>query len=284
MKIFIVGILFFSSGFYAASCCVGGGAKSFIQLRNFEKYQLGFSLFHKENYAKFNPYGDLKETKPNQTTTSSLGAGMRLRDDLDVNFLVPISRVESSTGLGDSMVGARYTLVDPLFLSDWYPKVNLSVQLKMPTGNQDGGNGNGLWEPGLSLIFEKDFNLVLLNFGTSYTYRSVKTGKEHFTGQNISVKEGDKFELSETVILPVTDTLSFALGSSQTWELASQINGEGVKDSHGRSIQGVISGTYYLSRIWKMTIGFDTTLPVEGWGTTLAATRTFTLTSTYSIY
>lgn len=269
---------------YAASCCVGGGPKSFIQLRNFEKYQVGLSLGYKDNYAKYTPYGTLAEAKKTETFVSSFGAGMRFRDDLDASLLVPYSSIDKSMGLGDASVLLRYVLVDPLYISDWYPKVSITTSLKAPTGNQDGDNGNGLWEPGIGVLLEKDYTEFLLNFSAGYTYRSQKQTKDPFTGSALDVKLGDRFELAQSVIVPLTESLSVATGSSQLWELATQLNGQSTAYSQGRSVQGFISTTYFFSRIWKMTAAFESTLPIEGWGTTLPATRAFTVTSTYSIY
>ncbi len=269
---------------HAASCCVGGSTKSFIQLRNFEKYQLGISLSYKNDFAKYTPYGTLVDAKKKETFTSSIGGGMRLREDLDTSIVVPLSQVENSTGLGDIALGLRYVIVDPLYISDWYPKISLTASLKTPTGNQDGQNGNGIWEPGLGLLLDKDYIDFLVNFSAGYTYRVQKQGTDPFTNNSISVKEGDKIELSESVIVPLTESLSMAVGSSQVWELATQINAKDVDDSHGRSVQGFLSATYFFSRMWKMTAAFDSTLPVEWWGTTLPATRSVSLTSTYSIY
>lgn len=284
----------------AGACCLGGGPKTFIALRELQTYQIGLSSSFKDVYGHYDAYGDLYKTDRNQTLTLSLGAGMRLTEELDVFTTIPwvyqyaerVGKPGDATSLGDVTLGGRYFLVRNLFQDDWYPTVTLLGGLKVPSGTTDRigsagklvpGTGNGIWEPFLGVSVQKDLRFVIVGVNATYTRRFGRTVPDA-SGTPVSVKEGDRIELSESATFPVTRRLSFAAGTAQTWDLSTRINGNHADDTAARVATVFASGSYFVTRYWSVGVGAEAAIPVAKLSMNQLATRSVTVTSTYSFY
>ncbi len=245
----------------AGACCVGGGPKSFIQLKDLQSYQLGVSSSFQDSYGRYNSYGELVETKANPLYTLSFGAGIKVTDDLDATLTIP------STGA--VLVGTRYLLVRSLFRDEWYPTVHLSGGLGLPAGDKG-------WEPYFGVSFVKDYGFAILGMNGTYTRKFQRAG-------NLG-KEGDRFEVSETGTFPLSQRLSFILGSAQFWELARSLGSSSIADTAARGVSASLAASYYLTRYWNMSASWEFSVPLSKIGVNKDATRTFTLTSGYSFY
>lgn len=278
---------------WGGACCLGGGPRSFVQLRALQSYDLGVATSFRDVYGRHNPYGDVVRAEKLQTYTMAVGGSARLFQSLETYAILPFvfknrsiaSKMQSAGNVGDALVGARWTLYDPLFSEDWFFETKLLFAVKAPTGTTDAlGSGNGIWEPSLGVQFQKDFLSWIAGLSVSYTARFARKVYSDVQRAALSVKEGDRVELLETVTVPVTRYLSISGGSSQVWDLGSSINGKGVSDSHGRYITGLLSATYFVDRFWKWTLALESTIPVARFGANEDAYRSLTLTSTYAIF
>lgn len=278
---------------WAGACCIGGGPRSFVQLRDLQSYDLGIATSIRDNYGRYNQYGEVVSAEKLQTYTMALGASARLFPRLEGFAIVPLVGKSHSVGLeersavnlGDVLVGSKLTLYDPLFLEDWFPETKMTVSVKAPSGTTDVvGSGNGLWEPSLGVQMQKDFTTIIAGIAASYTARLPRSVANPSKAEQLSVKEGDRIEVTETVTLPIDTSFSVSGGSSQVWDLGTSIDGKGVSDSQGRYATALLSGTYFMTRFWKMTAAFEGVLPVTKLGANEDAYRSFTVTSTYAIY
>lgn len=278
---------------WAGACCIGGGPRSFVQLRQFQSYDLGIATSFKDNFARLNSYGEAVETEKLQTYTVALGASAKVLPRTEAYTILPVvlknrnlgPESRSRANLGDVLVGGRFSLYDPLYMEDWFPETKILFSVKAPSGTTDEvGTGNGIWEPSLGVQFQKDFSNLIAAMSVSFTHRFPRSVKSPVSTSYLSVKEGDRIEVSETVTVPLTQDWSVALGSSQVWDLGGSVNNKGTEDSHGRYISGLLSATYFIDRFWRVSAAFEGVLPFSKWGANEDAYRTVTLTSTYAIY
>ena len=285
---------------WAGACCLGGGPKSFVLLRPLQSYELGVSTSFKDNFGRYNSYGDLVATEKNQSYNVLLGGTARLTIDTDAFVIVPwvwqfkesLNATQSRQTLGDILVGVRYHLLDNLFEDEWYPKIQISLGVKVPSGKMEAldelgqitpGTGNGIWEPSLGVTAQKDYGFVIVSVSPAYVWRLGRSFKSA-EGVEAKLNEGDRIELTESLTFPITREWSVAVGSEQSWTLSKKINGSVMSDTQGRGITGFISTGYYLTRFWSLGLGFDSALPLSRWGVNQPATRTISLTSNYSIF
>lgn len=74
-------------------------------------------------------------------------------------------------GIGDTIIRARYFLLDEPGPGSWYGGLAPFVKLKLPTGDEDRGLGTGEYDVGLGLEFDKQFADIFFIFGdVSYTF------------------------------------------------------------------------------------------------------------------
>lgn len=302
MKTFVSFFLFFlvpRIGL-AGTCCLGAGPKSFIQMKDLESYQVGFSSSVRDVYGRYDAYGDLVQAEKNQTYNLSLGAGIKLYEGIDAYTTIPwVYQIKKAGGgdrshasVGDILAGTRVLLLRSLFRDEWYPTIYVNAGLKFPTGSVEAlapngaiqpGTGNGVWEPFLGIALQKDYQFIILGLNATYTRRFSRTVQNEGTG-SLSVKEGDKFELSETGTIPLSQRLSIAFGANQAWELSRQINDSNVADSSTRAISVFLSSNYFLTRYWALSGGFEFAVPIARFGVNQQAARSLTVTSTYAFY
>ena len=287
MRIVLISFLF-GAYVHAATCCLGGGPKSFISLQRLEKYQIGLSTGVRDVFAHYNIYGELEESPKNQTITAALGVGVRIFDPLQLSVMVPFVYQQNQVGpsiatrknLGDTFAGFQYTIIESLFQSDKYPTVAIQAGVKFPTGAVESstsgnvrGTGNGLWEPTMGLLLQKNYSILSGSVRAAFTKR-VPTAK-------ITDREGDLIELNETLALNFTQRLSVAAGLGQAWTRAGYQNGVEIPDTHSRIISALFSATYFVTRQASLTAAFESALPVEAWGMNQQAYRSFSLTARF---
>lgn len=300
-NIFVISLLFVPNLTFAPPCCLGGGPKSFIQLRDLQNYQLGVSSSLRDTYGRYDAYGDLVRAEKDQTFTMAFGAGAKFIENLDSFVILPIVyRIKQSAlidvdrgNLGDVLVGSRLTVLRSLFHDEWYPTINISAGLKVPTGTVDGlsqdghiapGTGNGIWERFVGLGLQKDYGFLILNGSMTYTGRFGRTITGPGQEDPIVVKEGDRIELSESGLFPLTRRLSITVGSAQEWDLPRKLAGQMVSDSEARVTSLFFSSNYFLTQYWSLSAGAEFSVPIARLGMNLEATRTMSLTSTYTFY
>ncbi len=75
------------------------------------------------------------------------------------------------TGIGDTIIRARYFLIDDPGPGAYYGGFAPFVKLKVPTGDEDQGLGTGEFDVGLGVEFDKRFAEIFFVFGdVSYTF------------------------------------------------------------------------------------------------------------------
>jgi len=78
---------------------------------------------------------------------------------------------DTVAGIGDTIIKARYFLVDDPGPGSYYGGLAPFVKLKLPTGDEDRGLGTGEYDVGLGLEFDKQFADIFFIFGdVSYTF------------------------------------------------------------------------------------------------------------------
>ena len=279
----------FSRWAIAAACCLGGASKSFISLSRLQKYEVGTALSYKEDYGRFNAAGDVENTESHRSLALTLGAGMRLHPDWQIQMQVPlISQTQSygssllnRAGLGDISLGVEWTALEALFTDDWYPTIRLQGGVTIPTGSieqkQNGayqpGTGNGMWEPYVGVGVEKRFGAVSLGMRGSFTAR-------------LGARErlGNQFELSEVLSYSFSPRVSLALGSSQTWNGDTFANGRVVTGTRGNSISAFIQPTYFIDRVWSVAVSADFTVPQYGWSRNAPASQAVSIVTRYGFF
>ncbi|HET9488190.1 MAG TPA: transporter [Methylomirabilota bacterium] len=74
-------------------------------------------------------------------------------------------------GFGDTIIRARYFLVDDPGPGSWYGALAPFVKVKVPTGDEDRGLGTGEYDFGVGVEFDKQFAEIFFVFGdVSYTF------------------------------------------------------------------------------------------------------------------
>lgn len=285
----------------ASACCAGGGPKSFLELAELQTYKVGISTSLRDVYGRFNPYGDLVTSEKNQSYNVSLGLAARLIGDLEGSLTFPIiyqikevgtTQQNSSTDVGDILVGLRYPLIRSLFRDEWYPSVAVLCGTKFPTGSIDTlsssgqfspGTGNGNLEPYLGFGFSKEYGFATIAINATFIKRFTRT-IDSAAGSPSAVKEGDRIDISEAATIPFSRRFSLTLGGGQTWEMSRSVNNRTIDDSSTRVVNGFIASTYFLSPYWSLTAGLDASLPIAKLAVNQQATRTFALTTTYGFY
>ncbi len=300
MRFTMILILFVPQFALGGACCLDGGPKSFIQLKDLESYQVGVSTSLRDTYGRYDAYGALIRAEKFQTHTLSLGAGMKILDGLDGTLTLPLVYQVKGTGsgdreradMGDSVVGGRWLLLRSLFRDEWYPSIYFTAGLKMPTGSveslSDGvlqpGTGNGVWEPHAGFAFQKDYHWAVLGLSATYTNRLQRSVSSSISEAPSTVKEGDRIDLLESATLPLSPRLSLSFGSAQSWELGREIDGKGVADSSTRVVSAFVTSQYFLSRFWSISAGWDFAIPIEKLGVNSPANRTLTVMTSYAFF
>lgn len=303
MNLFLMIVIFGLSSTLAsgAVCCLGGGPKTFVDLQHLQKYKLGLSTSFRDIYGRYDSYGDLVSAEKSQTYNMSLAATTNMADGLDVFFVLPWVYQKTSIGnesgsaasIGDVVIGSKYTLIDRLFIDDWYPIVTLLGGMKFPTGATDSvtssgklspGTGNGIWEPFFGITLRKELAPIQLGLSATYT-RRFKSNVPNPSGNGVlAVKEGDRFELTESGTLPVSWRLKFVLGSTQQWDLSREIDRATVPDSRARDVRAFLASTYTFTQYWSVSVTGEGSLPVAKLGVNQDASRTLTFATTYGFY
>jgi hypothetical protein len=275
---------------FGAACCGGGGPLSFITLQQLEDVQIGMATSVRDVFGWYNPYGELEETERNQTYTVTLGAGKRLTPDLALTATVPLVYQANGAGrsatsrasLGDTLVGAQYTVMRALFQDDWQPTVTLNAGAKLPTGAVERfglnrylpGTGNGQWEPYLGVQLQKSYRAWIFSLTGNYSLRLPRDG----------YSVGDRIDAIESVTYLFDRRFSLGLGSDQSWLTRAEIAGRYVPDSAGRAIDVFLTPTYFLTQVFSISATASATLPIPGWGVNHQAARAFTLTTQYGFF
>jgi hypothetical protein len=74
-------------------------------------------------------------------------------------------------GIGDTVIRARYFLLDDPGPGSYYGGLAPFIKLKLPTGDEDRGLGTGEYDVGVGLEFDKQLGDVIFIFGDiSYTF------------------------------------------------------------------------------------------------------------------
>ncbi len=283
--------LFFSRWVLAAACCIGGASKSFISLTRLQKYEVGTSLSYKEDYGRFNSSGEAEKTELHRTIALTIGAGMRLHPDWQIQALVPLvtqaksygATLADRRGVGDVSIGVDWTALEALFTDDWYPTIRLQGGVKLPTGSVekkvDGtwtpGTGNGMWEPYVGVGVEKKLGATSLGLRASYTHRLAPA-----TGDRL----GNQFELSETVAYNFSNRLSLALGSSQVWTGNTFANGRTIAATSSNTVSAFIQPTFFIDRVWSIAATAEFTVPQVGWSRNTPAAQSFAIVTRYGFF
>jgi len=285
VKQLLVLALLASSELWAAACCGGGSAKSFISLQRLQTYEVGLSSTFRDVYGEYDTYGELGEVSRNQTLSLLFGGGMRVTQDLQVAVTLPLvhqQNLYSRQGLGDAVFSAQYTALESLFIDDWYPTLNLFAGVKTPTGSQetlrDGraypGTGNGVWEPYFGVQASKTYGSFILLARAGYTARLLHDGND----------KGDGIDLAESITLVVLPELSLAFGSTQSWNFDDRIGGGIRADSASRGVTFFFAPTYFLNRYWSVAGGFEASPNWNRFGVNQPAFQSVTLTTRYGFY
>lgn len=275
---------------FPLACCAGGNAKSFVSVKDLQKYELGLSTSFRDVYGFYNRDGDLEDFSKNQSATVSLGLATRIAGDLQGSLVVPFvyryfeggASSRSGASIGDVLMGLQYTLVDPVFHDDWYPTVSVFGFIKFPSGTNAGkvngveipGTGNGIWEPSLGFQLEKPFGNLSTTFRLSYTGRIARS----------DAKEGDSFEMMESLSLPFGKTFSFSVGSIQTFYGERSFRGAASPGSAGRNISVFFTPTVFISQLLSLSAGAEFSVPMHGWGQNQPASQVFSLAARYAAF
>lgn len=246
-------------------------------------------MSYKENYGRFNANGDVESAEAHRSVALTLGVGMRLHPDWQIQTQVPlISQTQSyggallnRAGLGDVSLGGEWTAVEALFTDDWYPTIRIQGGLKVPSGSveskQNGafrpGTGNGMWEPYVGVGLEKRFGAVSLGVRGSFTARA--GGRERL---------GNQIELSEVLSYGFSPRFAVAVGSSQTWNGDTFANGRVIPGTRGNSISAFLQPTYFLDRAWSVAVSADFTVPQYGWSRNVPASQAVTAVTRYGFF
>ena len=280
---------------YGAACCAGSGPRSFISMQELQQYEFGISTAYRDSFGSFGDEGTFLDSLDNadrQILSVSVGGGYRLHTDLEVFAIVPMIRQTeglgsfalTSTGFGDVVGGARYTLFRNLFPDEWWPTMVIAFSVKAPTGQTKPLLlGNGIWEPSLGVELKKAFGDFIFNVSGSYTRRLGKDTLD-FLGSPVYLEEGDRVETTASVAFNVSQRHSLALGATHQWDFDSKVDRVVSVDSAARSLGAFASTTYFLTRFWSITAGFEYSPPFDGWSRNQRATRAISVTTNYSIY
>lgn len=85
---------------------------------------------------------------------------------------------ESNAGLGDTLLKARFFVVDDPGPNGWWPSLTPFVKLKLPTADEDKHLGTGELDGGFGLEFDKTLGRVLVFGDASYTFMGDPPGQD----------------------------------------------------------------------------------------------------------
>lgn len=85
---------------------------------------------------------------------------------------------ESNAGLGDTILKARFFVVDDPGPNGWWPSLTPFVKLKIPTADEDKNLGTGELDGGFGLEFDKTFGQFFIFGDVSYTFMGDPPGQD----------------------------------------------------------------------------------------------------------
>lgn len=304
----------------AGSCCGGGGGATLIVPKAartavafntaWEKYD---GYYDKAEVWHADPPGsDLRQYR------AELGLARRLGPNWQGAVYLPYvwnknrySAIESATsGLGDMTVGLTYetfkapTCVTRITrLRDLRPTIYLGGALLIPTGispydevdNSFDITGRGFYRTDLNLLLEKTVFpwSVTVTSGVGYHFsrqvnREYGTYVAPYTKQlgntaNGSLALGYSWDLPWQLTPGMT--LLTTINYSLRWEGKAEINGI-LDESSGleKRTAGLAASLLSFGNDWAVTLGWQTSLPANGWGSNTTATDVFSLGVRHDFY
>lgn len=106
---------------------------------------------------------------------------------------------ETNSGLGDTLLKARFFIVDDPGPSGWWPALTPFVKLKIPTADEDRNLGTGEPDGGFGIEFDKTFWPVFVYGDASFTIMGDPPGQNLRDRFGASIGLG--YQATETVTL-----------------------------------------------------------------------------------
>lgn len=294
---------------FAGSCC-GGNSASSLSAPKYARAVADLS-FEMERYSGYwNESGRHVDDPPGSDLNQyrvNAGLGYRLATDWQTSISLPYvwndnkySGVSSKTdGLGDTTVSLLYELHDDASvwkirdLRDLIPGVSLGTSLLVPTGISpyDDVNssfdvtGRGFYRFDGNLLIEKTLqplnSSIALSYG-SYIERPVNREYGRYV-EPYRKKLGDRASASLSLgYNHVLGTGGDSLGTtlSYTWLHEDDTEYDGVRDNDsgfGKQSLGWAVSYANADSDWSARIGWNHSLPMDGWGRNFPATDIFSV-------
>ncbi len=84
---------------------------------------------------------------------------------------------QTNAGLGDTILKARFFVVDDPGSNRWWPSLTPFVKLKIPTADENKNLGTGEFDGGFGIEFDRTFGHFFIFGDVSYTSMGTRQGK-----------------------------------------------------------------------------------------------------------
>jgi Putative MetA-pathway of phenol degradation len=130
---------------------------------------------------------------------------------------------ESNAGIGDTILKARFFVVDDPGPNGWWPSLTPYVRLKIPTADEDKNLGTGEFDGGFGLEFDKTFGQFFVFGDVSYTFMGDPPGQDLRDRPGASIGAGYRLTGSLTVSAMLDWRRALVKGNDDPLELYGQL-------------------------------------------------------------
>ena len=288
----------------AASCCAGGGGQSVCVLSSDQTYQFGVAVTTREIAGHYDPYGNYTENGSGISTsslTTVFGGAYRMGEDWQLGVSLPMVNTQKTYskvstdggGLGDPVVELRYLVWEDLSFLVYKPQLTLYGGVRMPVGKSvyDSkevtevditGDGYTTLHVGANASkLMRPFSFVV---DASYYYSMSKNVIEiHSKPVNeYSIQAGNRFQFVESITYLWNEKFSSGLGSKQSLQFESTLNGNSNAGSASRNFSTLASLSYFSSSITSFSLNFETLSFFEQYTVNQPQSQAVSLAMSYS--
>lgn len=289
----------------SASCHGGGGGQSLTSLSAEQAFQLGISSNYRTVLGFFDPYGDYSGNPDGASSTSKtmvLGASFRLREELQGALSLPVIVLDrayrnsqmSSTGAGDPVLEAKYTVWDDIGFLPFRPQLDITGGLRLPVArsvyNSSNPNevfGDGLWTAHVGISGSKRRGFLKVGLDGTFFYPFLKNVTQmggELLRQAQAFKSGNRLQIQESLTFLISHRWSAGLNFKQFWQLGAERDDFALPGSASRLFSSGANLSFAPNPWVSVSAAFETVAPFYRYLANQPNFQSLSLTATYSGY
>ena len=288
----------------AQSCHGGGGGQVLAVLASGQQYQLATATSYRLSKGRFDPYGRYIEYSSSTEYRSWItlwGVAYRVSENWQFGVSLPmvyndysISMVErQATSLGDPIGEVRYGIWEDLGFLKYRPSLSFYSGLRVPLGKSlyDSSDpldadvtSDGVFTFHSGATLSKIYHPLKLSWDGSFFYPFSKTITQQ-RGKPIAsyvLKNGNRFQMSESVSALFNDHFTGTLSLKQLWQHQNKKDGQPVWGSAGRLFSTLVGMSYTLNTAWGFSLSYENAFPFYRYLVNQPQTETFLVAGIYN--